>query len=227
MHLRTLNLYVAPHTCSIVPAIGLEEVGVEFDTTLIRLAKNEQSSDEYLAINPKGKVPTLVVDGTALAENAAILNWLNEAYPDADLLPKAPGEFERQRQLADLFYFSSTVHPSVARYAIPFRFVRDQTLAMSEVRPVAQDVLSGVFRHIDQRLKQGPWWYGERWSIIDGYLFWTWTRATIVGFPKTEFPNLVRHHELSMKRPAVQRAMERQAADIETLEAEGIYKAPI
>ena len=89
-----LKLFVAPNTCARVPTIALEEIGVPFNTELIRTAAGQQSSPEYLAVNPKGKVPALLIDGQPLTENVAILRWLNRTYPEAKLLPKPGRELE-------------------------------------------------------------------------------------------------------------------------------------
>ncbi|MEN0002127.1 MAG: glutathione S-transferase N-terminal domain-containing protein, partial [Pseudomonadota bacterium] len=75
--MRDLMLFVAPNTCARVPTIALEEIGVPFETQLVRTAANEQNSPEFLKLNPKGKVPTLLIDGEPLTENVAILTWLN------------------------------------------------------------------------------------------------------------------------------------------------------
>ena len=78
-----LKLYVAPATCARVATIGLEEIGVPFETELVRTSVNQQKSPEYLKINPRGKVPALLIDGKPLTENVAILSWLNETFPEA------------------------------------------------------------------------------------------------------------------------------------------------
>ncbi|MEO0979632.1 MAG: glutathione S-transferase N-terminal domain-containing protein, partial [Pseudomonadota bacterium] len=87
-------LFVAPNTCARVPTIAIEEIGVPFETELVRTAANQQNSPEFLKLNPKGKVPTLLVDGVPLTENVAILSWLNAEYPEANLLPKTTSAFE-------------------------------------------------------------------------------------------------------------------------------------
>ena len=93
-----LKLFVAPNTCARVPTIALEEIGEPFETELIRTAAKQQNSPEYLAINPKGKVPALLIDGEPLTENVAILRWLNQTYPDANLLPATSDDLEAARQ---------------------------------------------------------------------------------------------------------------------------------
>lgn len=221
-----LKLFVAPNTCARVPTIALEEIGVPFETELVRVAANQQNSPDFLKLNPKGKVPTLLIDGAPLTENVAILSWLNAEFPDAGLLPKVSGTLESLRQTADLSFFSATVHPTVTRVAMPLKFIEDKALSFEIVRPVGIEAMNKIMDMIEARLEDGPWWYGDTWSAVDGYLYWVWGRITGVGYPGDAYPNIQRHHELSNARPAVQRAMAREAKNIEILKAEGLYIAP-
>lgn len=219
-------LFVAPNTCARVPTIALEEIGVPFETELVRTAANQQNSPEFLKINPKGKVPTLLVDGVPLTENVAILSWLNTEYPKANLLPKTSGSFDSSHQIADLAFFSATVHPIVTRVAMPLKFIEDKALSFEIVRPVGIAAMNKVMNMIETRLSDGPWWYGNTWSAVDGYLYWVWGRITGVGYAGDSYPNIRRHFDLSNERPAVQRAMAREAENIEILKAEGNYMPP-
>lgn len=221
-----LDLFVAPHTCAIVPTIALEEMGAAFNTHLVRLATNQQNDPDYRRLNPKGKVPTLLVDGEPLTENPAILSWLNRHNSTARLLPEATSDLKAAQHLADLVFFASTVHPTVARVAMPMRFFPDKNAALEQGRPMAMKALGAIYQSVDARLSTGPWWYGQHWSIIDAYLYWTWRRVTMIGFPVDDFPNIAKHHEMSQDRPAVQRAEAREAADIEILISEGCYDQP-
>ncbi len=224
--MHEFKLFSAPNACSRVPTIALEEIGVPFETELVRTSAGQQSSPEYLKMNPKGKVPTLVIDGKPLTENVAILTWLNATYPDANLLPKTSDTLAAVHQTADLSFFSATVHPLVTRIAMPLKFIADKDLSFEIVRPKGEEAMQPVMRLIDERLADGPWWYGETWSIVDGYLFWAWSRITGVGFDDSPFPNIRRHKTLSEARPAVERAMAREAKLVETLKSEGIFVAP-
>ncbi len=221
-----LKLFVAPNTCARVPTIALEEAGATFETQLVRTMAGEQNSESFLAINPKGKVPTLVIDGVPLTENVAILTWLNDAFPDANLMPKADSPFEKLLQTADLAFFSATVHPTVTRISMPVKFIDDTALSFEIIRPVGIRDMHKIMKMIEARLEAGPWWYGDAWSAVDGYLYWVWSRILTGGFPTDDYPNLRRHHDLSNARPAVQRAMAREAENIEILKAEGLIKAP-
>lgn len=221
-----LKLFGAPNACSRVPMIALEEAGAPFESILVRTGAGEQKSPEYLKLNPKGKVPVLVIDGEPLTENVAILTWLNHAFPEANLLPKTDNALDTVKQTADLAFFSATVHPHVTRIAMPLKFIADKELSFEIVRPKGTEDMMPVMKMVNERLDSGPWWYGDTWSLVDGYLYWAWSRITGVGFDGTAFPNIQRHRDMMETRPAVQRALAREAVFVDTLKAEGIYVAP-
>lgn len=224
--MQKMTLFVAPNTCARVPTIALEEIGVPFETQLIRTAIGQQKSPEFLSVNPKGKVPALLVDGEPLTENVAILSWLAQTFPEAHLLPQTSDPLEAARQTADLAFFAGTVHPVVTRVAMPQKLIADSELAYDIVRPVGTEDMEKIMAMIDARLENGPWWYGAEWSAVDGYLFWVWDRIAGVGFDGSRFPNIQNHATLMADRPAVQRAMAREAVNIEILKEEGCYMAP-
>ena len=116
------QLYMAPGTCARVPSICLEEAGQNFESVLIRFMRGEHKSPEYRKLNPKGKVPTLVIGGEVLTENVAIVTHLNERFPDSRLMPEASDSMTRARQLADLCFCSATLHPIVTRIRMPHFF---------------------------------------------------------------------------------------------------------
>ncbi len=221
-----LKLFVAPNTCARVPTIALEEIGAPFETSLIRTAANQQNSAEFLKVNPKGKVPTLLIDGVPLTENVAILSWLAGQFPEAKLLPEVSDPLEKVMQTADLAFFAGTVHPVVTRIAMPMKMIPDAPLSFEIVRPKAVEEMRKIMKMINARLDDEPWWYGDHWSVVDGYLFWVWGRITGVGFDVEAFPNIQRHHAMMELRPAVQRAMAREAENIEILKREDLYMAP-
>ena len=221
-----IKLFVAPNTCARVPTIALEEIGIPFETELVRLGQKQQKTAEYLAVNPKGKVPAMLIDGAPLTENVAILSWLHQTYPRAALLPATNDRLQAMKQTADLAFFSGTVHPLVTRIAMPMNFIADAETAFELVRPAGTQAMMPVMALIENRLENGPWWYGDDWSIIDGYLFWVWARITGVGFPQDHFPRIRAHAENIQKRPSVQRAMQRELVCVDQLKSEGNYRAP-
>src|SRR5918912_4261062 len=90
-----LKLYYSPGACSLAPHVALEEVGVPFEPVKVALAKGEQRTPEYLALNPKGRVPVLVEDGWVLTENAAILPYIAQRFGGGKLWPSDPKEAAR------------------------------------------------------------------------------------------------------------------------------------
>src|SRR5271167_1701490 len=107
--MQTLTLYFSAGTSSMAPHIALHEIGAPFESRTISLAKKENRTPAYLAINPEGRVPTLLIDDRPLTEVAAILFYLARRFPEASLLPEGDIEAEAQA-VAWMSFIASTVH---------------------------------------------------------------------------------------------------------------------
>jgi glutathione S-transferase len=105
-----LTLYFAPGSSSMAVHIALHEIGVPFDSRPLSFKKDLRTPD-FLALNPEGKVPVLLVDGRPLTEVAAILFYLAKRFPDAKLLPRDDVEAEAQA-LSWMSFIASTLHPA-------------------------------------------------------------------------------------------------------------------
>jgi len=217
--LRTFKLYAAPKACSLVATVALEEIGVPFETELVRLASKQQKSPEYLALNPKGKVPVLIVDGAPITENVAILSWFNETYPEANLLPKTENRFDHYVQMGDISFVSGTFHPFVTRIAMPMKFAKSPE-AIAEVKAGAIEEVRQYAELINNRYAQGAWWHGDVWSIMDAYIFWAWTRMVGEGFPEAEYTHVVDMCKRIRERPSVQKALKHEEAYAATIAEE-------
>jgi glutathione S-transferase len=208
-----------------VPSICLEQAGQDFESVLIRFMKGEHKSPEYKKLNPKGKVPTLVIDGRALTENVAIISYLNERFPDARLMPEASDSLARARQIADLSFCSATLHPIVTRIRMPHFFAGED--AVQSIWERGCDAMTEFFGLIESRLVDQDWWYGDQWSAMDAYLYWVFWRVEGADFDVTPFPQFKDHANRMEERPAVQRALKRENAAEAQLEAEGVnFKPP-
>ena len=216
-----MTLYFAPDSCARVPLIALEEIGHPYNLEVVAFMKGQHRSAEYLAINPKGKVPTLIAEGEVLTENVAILHWLSERFPEAQLLPEVCSGWDRAQQISDLAYCASGLHPIVTRLRIP-QFFCDTAQCVSRVFAMAETAMRPNFALIDRRLASNRWWYGKRWSIVDAYINWVWFRVTGTGFDATEFTNFARHNQDMRHRPAVARALRRSGETAEWLAAQGL-----
>ena len=218
------RLFMAPGTCARVTAIALEEVGEPFETVVVRFMKGEHKSAEFRRMNPKGKVPTLLIDGHFLTENVAILQYLDERHPGASLLPTARTAAERAQRLADLCFCGSTLHPIVTRIRMaPFIAGPD---CAAPVWRSACNAMKENFELVERRLDSHPWWYGDAWSAMDAYLYWVFWRVEGAEFDVTPFPAFRAHAARMSERPAVQRTLAREQEAQKLLAEEGLAFTP-
>ena len=185
-----LTLYFAPGASSMAVHIALNEIGVPFEPRAISFAKGEQHSPAYLALNPEGKVPTLVIGGRPLTEVAAILFYLAKGYPEAGLLPR--NDFEAEAQAISWMSFAaSTLHPARRR----------------GIEHAMQ-----VYAIADEKLDDKEWAIGA-YSIADIHLFRLyWRLVNSLQLPAGTFRNLSAHYDRMMKRPAVRKTIEIEQA---------------
>lgn len=202
--------------------ISLEEAGVEFESRLVAHRAGEHKNKSYLQLNPSGKVPALVAEGRALAENVAIISYLSKRFPEARLLPRTTDPFEAASFLSDLSFCASVLHPLVTRIRIPSKFC-DLPDTSENVWRLAATEMKFHFQRIEDRLAgAGPWWYGERWSALDAYLFWVWFRVTGAGFPTLHYPAFSKHADLMALRPSTQRTLAREEIAETELKSRGL-----
>jgi len=222
--MSSMQLYMAPGTCARVPCIALEEAGEDFEIVLIRFMRGEHKSPKFRNLNPKGKVPTLVVDGEPLTENVAILTYLNMTYPNSKLLPQPDNELSRLRQLADLCFCSATLHPIVTRIRMPQFFAAED--AARSVWEKGCEAMNEYFSLINDRLADHPWWYGDQWSVVDAYLYWIYWRCDGADFNVEPYANYTAHASRMEDRPSTQRALARESELQAQLESEGLVFTP-
>ncbi len=203
-----LTLYHFPGACSQVSLFALEEAELKYTLELVNLQTAEQASPAFLAVSPLGKVPSLLVDGTPLFENAAILTYIAAQRPEAGLFPPDPSPRMRAEIVGGLAFCSGTLHPQVRGIANPARLT---TGDVAGVREMATKLAGKSFGYADDRLAGRGWWLGE-WSVIDVYLNWAFATACRGGFDGTAFPELSRLAERLRARPAFARMIEGEAA---------------
>jgi glutathione S-transferase len=186
--------------------------------------RGEHKSPQYKAHNPKGKVPALIIDGHTLTENVAIINYLAETRPEAGIMPNAATPYDKALLTADLCFCSSTLHPLVTRIRMPQLFAGPEN--MRAVWTAGCEAMKEYFGLVEARLANQPWWYGDRWSAMDAYLYWVFWRVNGAGFPTADFPSFSDHAARMEARPAVQRAIAREDEMTRQLEAEGLAFTP-
>lgn len=209
-----LQFYFGPGACSLASHIALEETGAPFTASAVALRKGEQQKPEYLAMNPKGKVPLLVIDGKPLTENVAILTYLSKAFPQAKLLPS--GDLLQEAEaLSFLAWCTAGIHPVFSRMFGPQRFC-DLPDSADNVKTLAAGPTAQNFALIETMLAKTvqagkDWLFGE-FSAADAYLFVFWRWALHHKLDVSAYPNYAKHFERMLARPSVQRAMAREQA---------------
>jgi len=201
----SLTLFYSPGACSGVTINAIEELGLECEYQRISLASGEQKTEQYLKINPFGKVPAIVTDGKLLTENPAILIYLNTLVPGSKLLPATDDAYQKSLYASDLMWISSSVHPSVRHVCMPAYYTINKDV--SDVVERGRTALSVYFEMAEKRLKDSDWWYGEQWSIVDVYIHWCYTRALRGGFAIDGFPSLLAHQKRVESKQSFQRRL--------------------
>jgi glutathione S-transferase len=199
-----ITLYYAPGACSFASHIALEESGLAYDTVRINTAAGEQRSAEYLKLNPRGKVPTLVVDGKILRENLAIMAWVGGAFPKAGLWPDKT--WDQVQTLSMMAWLADTVHPAFTRVFRAERFVADPLQAEAVKAKGRENFWEGL-QEIDRLVAGKKWAMGSRFGVVDGYVlvFYRWGNRN--GFPVKELANYTALVERVLARPAVKKVM--------------------
>lgn len=206
-----ITLYFSPRACSLACHVALEESGIEFAAQRVRIRKDEHKRPDYLAVNPWGKVPTLVFDGQALTETHAILTLVADLAPaDRALLPRGDG-LERARAHEWMSFLSSTVHPAFRPFFRPYLML-DEPSMYPRLRETGLPTYRKVLLEVDRRLAGRQWALGDCYSVCDAYLlvFHIWCqREDMVGYAP-DLPNWAAHRARIDARPATQRAYARE-----------------
>jgi glutathione S-transferase len=205
-----LRLFYSPGACSLVPHVALEEAGAGFEAVRTAIAEKAHKRPEYLAINPRGLIPAIEVDGRVVTENVAVLAYIGHGWPESGQLP-----LDDLPALARVFellsYFATTVH--YGGFGPIFR-ARAAGVERPESETAAdRERLRGLFGEMDGLLAPGPWLLGDRYSLADPYplTFLRWARR--LELDVTEHRHWTAHARRMVERPAVRRALAREGLD--------------
>jgi glutathione S-transferase len=205
-----LKLYYTAGTCALASHLALEYAGAPYEAVRIDFSKQDQRSPDFLRLNPKGRVPALVTDRGVLTETPALLLFISQTFPQAQLAP-----------LDDLFllaranefnsYLCSTVHVAHAHRVRGSRWVDDEQ-AMEAMRKKVPQTMGECFGLIEREMLQGPWVLGERFSICDMYLFTLAQWLEVDGVDIEQFPQVADHRRRMAADPVVVRVLAAQSA---------------
>ncbi len=198
--------YYAPQTVSVASHITLNEVGANYETRVLNFGATEQQSDDYLQVNPKGRVPALVTDQGILTETPAILAFLGQTFPEANLIPQNnPFAFAKIQEFNA--YLCATVHVAHAHRMRGSRWVDDEA-AMQSMQAKVPQTMSECFRLIESEMFKGPWVMGDHYTICDPYLFTisNWLEGDSVDI--NDFPTIADFNQRMRQRDAVKPVLE-------------------
>jgi glutathione S-transferase len=196
-------LYYAPVTCALAPYITLTEAGAVFEVRPVNLRKGQQHTPDYLKLNPKHKVPVLVVDGQVLTENTAIHMWVARDFPEANLLPSDPWQYLKAVALHS--WCSGGIHPFLARINSPPR-VCDVPGTEESVRRLAAENLYENFQIADDLLA-GREFFFDHFTSVDAHFYWCFRRGTQFELELARFRHCTAHFERMQARPSVQKLL--------------------
>jgi glutathione S-transferase len=202
----TIALYYSPGACSLAPHIVLNEIGQPFELRKFSTADRANYSPEYLAVNPKGRIPALQIDAFILTENPAILAYLGRRFPSAGLYPSDTSEGEA-RCLELLAWSSNTVHVAYAQLLRPERFVPNEA-GYPSVKESGHTNYRGCLADIDKRLQRQQYAVGAQFTLVDPFwlVFYRW--GARVGYDmRAKFPAYTAYVERLCNRSSVHRAL--------------------
>lgn len=197
-----LKFYYAPGTCALAVHIALAETGADFEAIALDFSAKQQQTPDFLKINNKGRVPVLVTEQGVLTETPALLAFIAQIYPDAELAPlNYPFEFARIQAFNN--YLASTVHVAHAHKLRGNRWA-DKPASLEDMFQKVPENMSHLMQTIEDTMFAGPWVMGDDYTICDPYLYTIarWLEADRVDL--TKFSKIAAHMNRVEARPAVQ-----------------------
>jgi glutathione S-transferase len=204
-----MKFFYSAGSCALASHIALEEAGAAYEAVRLDVRGGANRTPEYLAINPKGRIPALVTDQGVLTENCAILAWVAQAFPETNLAPSDPWAFAQAQAFNS--YLASTVHVAHAHRMRGYRWA-DEESSFADMRRKVPESMAAGFQLIEDEFLKGPWVLGDQYSVCDGYLFTLADWLEGDGVDPARFPRVLDHRERTRARPAVSKVLAEEAA---------------
>ena len=206
------TFYTGRATCALATHIALHEAGADFERVALDFKAQQQQGPDYLAINPKGRVPALVTERGVLTETPALLVFVAQCFPAAQLAP-LDDAFAMARLNELHSYLASTVHVAHAHKLRGARWA-DDPAAQAAMRAKVPQTMAACAGLLEQGLAAhgGPWALGTAHSVADAYLYTVASWLEGDGVDTGAFPHLLAHRARMAERPAVQRALAESAS---------------
>jgi glutathione S-transferase len=200
-----LTFYYAHNTCARASYVALLDANAEFAGVRLDFSSNQQNSPEYLAVNAKGRVPSLVTEYGVLTETPALLAYIAQRYPAASLAPlNDPFAFARLQEFNA--YLCATFHVAHGHLWRPQRWVSDPA-AMEEIKRAAPGVIAACWSYLENHAFRGPWAMGDSYTICDPYLYTVTSWMEYDSIERSHYPRIAEHYRRMCDLPNVQKAL--------------------
>lgn len=205
-----LELYYAQDTCSLASHIALIDAGAGYRLHRLSIDALDHHAPSYRVVNSKARVPALVTPRGILTETPAILGYIAQSYPDADLAPtQSPYDFARVQEFNS--FMASGLHVAHAHRMRGHRWVDDE-LAIRAMQKKVPETVAAAYAYIEEEYLPGPYVMGDRYTIADPYLFTFAQWMESDGIDPLQFPKVAGHRAMMTTRDTVQRALQEQFA---------------
>ena len=205
-----LKFFYAPGSCAHASHIALRDAGADFELRVVDFAAAEQRGPAYKEVNPKGRVPVLQTERGMITETPAILAYIAQSYPAAELAP-LDDAFEFARMQSFNNYLCATVHVAHAHSRRGERWADDAS-AIEAMKTKAPTVVAECFQLIEDEFFAGPWVMGEAYSVADPYLFTITQWLQFHKIDSARYPKVHEHRNAMLERPAVQATLQAEAS---------------
>lgn len=195
-----MQLYYFPGAIAVASAITLQEAGLKFEPVLVDFTKAEQTKSGYHAVNPKGRVPSLVTDQGILTETGAIAEYVSAMAPQAGLVPQDPWQAAQMR--AVMCYLASTMHVAHAHMMRGSRWARQES-SFADMQSKVAENMADCCAYLENGPFKGPYTLGKTISLADPWLFTVCTWLEGDGVDIAAYPKLAAFYELMQTRPSV------------------------
>lgn len=202
------TLYWAPGTAAMAPQAVLEEIGAPYEMVKLDIASRQHEQAAYKTLNPNGRIPTLVHDGFAIFETAAICQYLSDLHPEAQLSPPV-GMQLRGRYYQWLTYMTNTLQVGFIDWFHPDWTFADAA-GQAALKAAAEEKLYRNFQVLNDGIGRGDYMLGSSFSLCDIYLAMLTRWSRFLARPMWQWANIERVVGVTYTRPAFQRMLQKQ-----------------
>ena len=206
------KLFYYPLNASMAPHFILEALQLEFELILVDRKSKQQKSEQYLQLNPSGRIPTFVDDELILSESAAICLYLADLKADANLIP-ALGSPARAKCYQWLMYLTNTLQAEIMLFSYPEKYTHTATASQNLVIKAEQNI-NAMLTLIDKELADKDYLLGENLSVCDFYLFMLAVWADELEKPPLAFFNLTSYLKILAQHPAIIKVCDKEGLSL-------------